>query len=436
VKVTVIGGGSTYTPELIDGLLRRREALDLAEIALVDIDEHRLDVLGPLARRMSDRAGGDVAVTWGSDRRHGIAGAEFVVSQIRVGAMAARERDEQLGREFGLIGQETVGVGGFANALRTIPVALSIAADIEEVAPDATLLNFTNPAGLVTEALCRHSNVDTIGLCNVPWSVRAEVAGAFDADPGAIDFDYVGLNHLSWVRGVTIGGHDRTAEVLSGLRRLAARDAARRSEKSEQATGTAAEPDWTPEAIDVLEAIPNYYLLYYYETEAFVRHQASRATRASEVMDIERTLMAKYADPELAEKPVELESRGGAYYSEAAAALMADLATDANTIHVVNTPNRGAIPGLPDDVVVEVSARVGRHGVTPIPVGPLRPDVDALVRTMKDFELLTVQAAVDGDETAALRALVTNPIGPSMARAPEVWRRLKEVNEGWLGRLG
>ncbi len=432
MKVTVIGGGSTYTPELIDGLLRRREALDLAEIALVDIDEHRLEVLGPLAQRMSDRAGGDVAVTWGNDRRIGMTGAEFVVSQIRVGGMAARERDEQLGREFGLIGQETVGVGGFANALRTIPVAMSIAADIEEVAPDATLLNFTNPAGLVTEALCRHSNVNTIGLCNVPWSVRAEVAGAFDADPGSIDFDYVGLNHLSWVRGVTISGDDRTADVLAGLRRLAARDAARRSDASDDP----AEPDWTPEAIDMLEAIPNSYLLYYYETEAFVRYQASHATRASEVMDIERALMAKYANPELAEKPAELGARGGAYYSEAAAALMADLATDANTIHVVNTPNRGAIPGLPDDVVVEVSARVGSHGVTPIPVGPLRPDVDALVRTMKDFELLTVQAAVDGDETAALRALVTNPIGPSMARAPEVWRRLKEVHEGWLGRLG
>jgi 6-phospho-beta-glucosidase len=289
------------------------------------------------------------------------------------------------------------------------------------------LLNLTNPAGLVTEAICRYGDVPAIGLCNVPWTVKAQVARALRVEASAVDFDYVGLNHLSWFRAVTVDGADRTREVLDGLRqRLGRREAA----------GGDGEPDWTPGSIDVLDAIPNYYLLYYYETEAWVRYQAAHPTRASEVMAIEDALLTQYADPTLTHKPPELSERGGAYYSEAAAALMADLMSGAGTVHVVNTPNRGAIPGLPDDVVVEVSARVDTGRVTPLPVGPLRPDVDALIRTMKDFELLTVEAAAHGDEEAALRALVTNPIGPSMSQAPAVWKRLKEIHAGWLGRLG
>jgi 6-phospho-beta-glucosidase len=427
MKITVIGGGSTYTPELIEGLIARREMLGLHEIHLVDSDAQRLRVLGPFAQRMAAAVGGGVTVRWGTDRAEGIAGAAFVVSQIRVGGMAARERDEQLGREFGLIGQETVGVGGFANALRTIPVALAIAADVARHAPEATLLNFTNPAGLVTEAICRYGDVPAIGLCNVPWTVKAQVAKALHVEASAVGFDYVGLNHLSWVRGVTVDGVDRTGEVLDGLRQRLAR----------QATDAAdAGPSWTPDSIDVLGAIPNHYLLYYYETAAWVRHQAAHPTRASEVMAIEDALLARYADRTLTRKPPELSQRGGAYYSEAAAALMADLVTGADAVHVVNTPNRGAIPGLADGVVVEVSALIGARGVTPLAVGALRPDVDALIRAVKDFELLTVEAAVHGDEEAALRALVTNPIGPAMSQAPAVWRRLKEVHAGWLGRLG
>lgn len=425
MKVCVVGGGSTYTPELVEGLLARRRELELDEIHLVDVDAARLAVLGPLAQRMAERDGAAVAVVWGTDRDAAITGSTFVVSQMRVGGMAARERDEQLGREFGLIGQETVGVGGFANALRTIPVALAIAADIERLAPDATLLNFTNPAGLVTEALCRHTDVTTIGLCNVPWTIKAAVARSLAVEPAAIEFDYVGLNHLSWVRRVTVDGVDRTAEVLAGLRRRAAERA--------DADG---EPDWTPEAIDAIGAIPNSYLRYYYERAAWVSYQSTHPTRASEVLAIERTLLERYAAPDLAAKPPELAERGGAYYSEAAAALMADMATDSGAVHVVNTPNRGAIPGLPGDAVVEVAAVVDASRIDPVHVPPLRPDIDALVRAVKDFELLTVQAAVDGDREAAIRALVTNPLGPSLGDAPRVWERLVELNAGQLGALG
>lgn len=426
MKVCVVGGGSTYTPELIEGLLCRREELELHQIHLVDVDADRLGVLGPLARRMSERVDDAVSVVWGTDRRAGIANSTFVVSQMRVGGMAARERDEQLGREFGLVGQETVGVGGFAKALRTIPVALDIAADIERLAPDATLLNFTNPAGLVTEALCRHTDVTTIGLCNVPWTIKASVARALDVDPATVVFDYVGLNHLSWVRRVEVAGVDRTAEVLAGLRERVV----------QQTPDGDGEPGWTAEAIDTIAAIPNSYLRYYYETDAWVRHQSTRPTRASAVMALEESLLERYADPDLTAKPAELAERGGAYYSEAAAALMADIATDSGAIHVVNTPNHGAIPGLPGDDVVEVSAVVDASRIEPLHVPELRADVDALVRTVKDFELLTVQAAVDGDHDAAIRALITNPLGPSITRAPRVWDRLLELNAGLLGRLG
>ena len=429
VVVCVVGGGSTYTPELVDGLLRRREALALREIRLVDIDRGRLEVLGPMARRMCEKAGAEtgespVGVSWGTELAEGVRGADFVVSQIRVGGMEARHRDELLGREFGLIGQETVGVGGFANALRTIPVALEIAATVAREAPDAILLNFTNPAGLVTEALCRHTGVPTIGLCNVPWGVKSGVAHGLGVPFDAIELDYVGLNHLSWVRGFRVDGVDVTDRVLGDLR----------SELGKR-TRRDTEPDWDDETIAFLHAMPNYYLLYYYETAAMLAHQAATPTRAAEVMELEAGLLDQYRDVHLDSKPAELEQRGGAYYSETAAALMADLWTGAGTVHVVDVPNQGAIPGLPDDVVVEVAARVDRDGAHPIPVAPMRPDIDALVHTMKDFELLTVDAAVHGDEQAALLALVTNPLGPPAHSARAVWNRLREVHSGMLGRL-
>lgn len=432
MKVCVIGGGSTYTPELIEGLLERCGPVGLAEVHLVDHDEARLRVLGPLAERMAAAVaasgGAAVRIRWGTDRRAGIAGSRFVVSQIRVGGMAARERDEQLGREFGLIGQETVGVGGFANALRTIPVALEIAADIAELAPDAMLLNFTNPAGLVTEALCRHSSVRTIGLCNVPWTMQARLARAFAVDAVDVRLDYVGLNHLSWVRGVTVRGTDRTDEALAVF--------------AETTTGSGAseragdERSWTATATELLRAIPNYYLRYYYDTATMLHHQQASPTRASEVAAIEAALLEQYADPALHDKPKELIQRGGAYYSVAAAALIADLVVGSGAVHVVDVPNAGAIPGLPDDVVVEVAARIDATGATTIPVAPLRADVDALLRTVKDAELLTVQAAVEGDHRAAELALISNPLGPPLAQAAQVWQRLRELNAGALGRLG
>ncbi|MEY2635393.1 MAG: hypothetical protein RIS75_1333 [Actinomycetota bacterium] len=425
MKLAVIGGGSTYTPELIDGVLRRRDRLPIDEIHLCDINPERLDVVSAFARRMVEAAGGGINIETTSDQATAVRGARFVVSQFRVGQQIARHRDELLGREFGLIGQETVGVGGFAKGLRTIPVALNLADIILKEAPNAQLLNFTNPAGMITEALLRERpTLNTIGLCNVPWNIKNEVATTLDRPFEELELDYIGLNHLSWVRGLKLAGEDITKQALAGFRGLTGK----------QAPGDD-DPLWQPESIDRLEAIPNYYLLYYYETQAFINYQKTHPTRASEVMKIEAELLKQYENPNLREKPPELMQRGGAYYSDSAAELMADIASDANVVHIVNTRSAGAVPGMPADAVMEIPSVINAQGATPVPTSAMRPDIDGLVRSVKDFELLTIQAAVHGDTDSAIRALITNPLGPDLSTADHLWKRLQEENRGLLGAL-
>jgi 6-phospho-beta-glucosidase len=424
MKVCVVGGGSTYTPELIDGLIRRADVLPVREVHLLDPSEERLEVVGRFADRMCEAARSEIAVRWGADPAAAIAGADFVITQLRVGGQEARHRDELTGRHFGLIGQETTGVGGFAKGLRTIPVILEIARLVALHAPDATLVNFTNPAGMITEVLRRQTALRVVGLCNVPWNMRIEVADQLGVPFDDLSLDYVGLNHLSWVRGFHVGEVDRTADVL----------ATARGQLGQQAAGDD-EPGFDPSVISRLGAIPNYYLRYFYETAAMLRHQEHHPTRASEVMGIEHALLRRYADPTLTTKPPELMERGGAYYSESAAALMADIHRDRNAVHVVNCRNDGAIPNLPDDVVVETCAVIGREGATPVATGELGDEVVDLVRAVKEYELLTIEAALGGDPSVALRALVANPLGPDEATAPAVWDRLRRDNQGLLGRL-
>ncbi len=425
MKLAVIGGGSTYTPELIDGVLRRRDRLPITEITLCDIDSERLNVVANFAQRMANASGGGIQINRTASQAEAVRGADFVVSQFRIGNQAARHRDELIGRQYGLIGQETVGVGGFAKGLRTIPVALKLADTILQEAPNAQLLNFTNPAGMVTEALLRERPaLKTIGLCNVPWNIKTEISHTLNQPFDDLELDYIGLNHLSWVRGLKIAGNDASSDAIRGFRGLTGK----------QAQGEE-EPSWTPESIDVLEAIPNYYLLYYYETEQWIKHQRNHPTRASEVMAIEAELLAKYRDPELRHKPEELMKRGGAYYSDSAAELMADITSDAGRIHVVNVKNNGAVPGVDPEVVMELPCIVDARGATPKPTSAMRPDIDALVRNVKDFELLTISAAVHGDEDAALRALLSNPLGPDLSSVKEVWKTIKTEHRGLLGAL-
>ncbi len=423
MKLAVIGGGSTYTPELIDGILQRHDRLPISVIHLVDIDLTRLATIAEFAKRMIKAAGRQIELEYSTDIRTGIRGSSFVVSQFRIGSQKARHRDEMLGRKYGLVGQETVGVGGFAKALRTIPVALNVAQIIEEEAPDAMLLNFTNPAGLITQALKSHApKVKSIGLCNVPWNTRIEIASALNVSASSVEFDYVGLNHLSWIRGVKVDGADRSPEAIAAFRGLTINKAT-----------PGDSPAWIQSTIDYLQAIPNYYLLYYYEEKAWIDYQRNNPTRASEVMKIEDILMAKFADESLVTKPAELMERGGAYYSDSAAELMADIHNDAGTIHIVNTLNNGAIAGFPDDAVMEIPAVITKSGAVSVKADAMRPDIDALVSSVKDFEMLTIDAALTGNEQSALLALLSNPIGPDSSQARDLWRDLRTENNGLIG---
>jgi len=423
MKLAVIGGGSTYTPELIDGIIVRHKRLPITHIYLVDIETSKLEIIADFAKRMIAAAQLDITIEYGTDLRAGVRGASFVVSQFRVGTQAARHRDELLGRKYNLVGQETVGVGGFAKALRTIPVALNVARTILEEAPNAILLNFTNPAGLITQALIQEvPELTTIGLCNVPWNTRIEIANALGVASTSVSFDYVGLNHLSWIRGVTVDGVDTSAAAIKAFRGLTI-------EKGKPGDS----PAWTQSSIDLLQAIPNYYLSYYYSEKAWVEYQTHNPTRASEVMKIEAILIEKFKDESLVTKPEELMQRGGAYYSDSAAELMSDIYNNAGTTHIVNTLNNGAVPDFPDDAVMEIPSIITSKGAASIKTGAMRRDIDSLVRTVKDFERLTISAAVNGDEDCALRALITNPIGPDISDARELWADLKKENAGMIG---
>ncbi|HWQ12238.1 MAG TPA: 6-phospho-beta-glucosidase [Roseiflexaceae bacterium] len=423
MKIVVIGGGSTYTPELIDGLIVRAGALGLREVWLVDPNPERLRVVGAFAQRMAAHAGAPFRVELTDDRRRALYGADFVITQLRVGGNQARHGDELLGRRHKLVGQETTGVGGFAKALRTVPVMLDIARDMRELAPQATLVNFTNPAGIVTEALVRHGGVPVVGLCNNAITAQRGIAGMFHVPPEQVQIEQVGLNHLNWIRRVTIGGDDATDQVLAAY--------------IEQLRHEEDPLHFPPALLQMLHAIPSSYLEYFYlESQVIARQDSGVPTRAEVVMDVEHRLMERYADPHLCEKPPELMERGGAYYSTAAAALIESLWTDDGAVHVVNTRNDGAIPNLPPDVVVETPARVGKGGATPVPVAPLAASMHGLTAQVKSYELLTVKAAVEGDEEAAQLALLANPLGPDAAHVEEVWADIKRTNAGMLPTFG
>ncbi|MFQ3633449.1 6-phospho-beta-glucosidase [Roseiflexus sp.] len=419
MNIAVIGGGSTYTPELIHGLIARNATLGVQNVWLVDPGEERLNIVGAFVQRMVIQAGAGFQVKLTADRRRALEGADYVITQFRVGGQQARHNDELLGRRHQLVGQETTGIGGFAKALRTIPVMLDIARDMREMAPQAILLNFTNPAGLVTEAVARHGGVPVIGLCNNAINAQRSIARMVDVPPEQVFIEQVGLNHLNWIRRVAINGKDATDTVIAAYVEYLRHDT---------------DPlRFPPRLIQMLRALPSSYLRYFYLTPQIIAKQNSgELTRAAVVMDVERRLLARYADPTLHEMPPELMERGGAYYSTAAAALIESLHTGDNAVHVVNTRNNGAIPNLPDDVVVEMPCRVARDGAIPIPVAPLEPVFHGLTCQVKAYELLTVQAAVEGDEEAAMLALLTNPLGPDAARVESVWEDLKQTNCGLL----
>ena len=421
VKVAVVGGGSTYTPELVEGFVRRAERFPMDELTLLDPDAERLEIVGGLAGRMLDAAGWGGRLRLTADADEAIDGASFVIVQLRVGGQAARLLDETIPPRFGCVGQETTGPGGFAKALRTIPVVLDLAERTAgRGAPGAWIVDFTNPTGMVTQALLDEGH-HALGLCNVAINEQRRFAERFGVDPDRVELEHVGLNHLSWVRKVKVDGEDRLPDLLEG-----------------ELDDLAAEADLSPELIGVTRAIPSYYLRYYYLTGEIVEAQrsGSEPTRAEEVMRIEAGLLELYRDPNLAEKPELLSRRGGAYYSEAAAQLVASLASSAGDVQVVNVRNDGAIPDLRDDDVVEVAATIDVGGAHPLPVEPLSGDMLALVQHAKAYERLAIRAAVSGDRAVALRAMLANPLVPDYPTASALLGAILDANREHLPRFG
>jgi 6-phospho-beta-glucosidase len=393
MKLAVVGAGSTYTPELVSGLMREQDRIDVRELVLHDIDADRREVVGGLAKRMLERQGfsGGFALTGDLDRA--LDGADAVLVQIRVGGQAARLHDETIPAACSCVGQETTGAGGLAKAMRTVPVVLEIARRARELASsDAWIVDFTNPVGIVTRALLDDGH-RAIGLCNVAITFQRHIAVQLAVDPDRVRVDQVGLNHLTWIRAVLLDGRDVLAEVLDSFGDALAR-----------------ELELPRRLFDELGAIPSYYLRYFYAEREVVEEQRVTPPRAEVVMDIERQLLELYRDPSLVEKPALLEQRGGAFYSEAAIQLVASLAADTGDVQVVDVRNAGTLSGLAADDVVEVPARVGSAGALPLPQRPLAPELLGLVQHVAAYERLAASAAATGDRDRARLALLTHPL--------------------------
>ena len=415
MKLAVIGGGSTYTPELVDGIARLAGDVHVTEVVLVDPDEGRLAVVGPFSARIMGGYGHPAALRWTTSLDDGLDGAGTVLLQLRVGGQAARHRDETWPLECGCIGQETTGAGGLAKALRTVPVVLDIAERARRrAAADAWIIDFTNPVGIVTRALL-DGGYRALGLCNVAIGFQRGFAALLGVPPARVMLDHVGLNHLTWERAAVVDGTDR----LPGL--IAAH--------GEEIAGHTGMP---VSVIEEVGAVPSSYLRYFYAHDAVVAEARGRPTRAQDVAEIERRLLEMYTDPALDRKPELLGERGGAFYSEAAVALLASLVGDTGDTQVVNVRNAGTMPFLPDDAVIEVPAVIGAGGAAPVPVAPLGPLMRGLVAHVSAYEELAVDAALRGGRHRVAAALLAHPLVGQFDLAFELADRLIAENAGFL----
>ena len=393
MKVAVVGGGSTYTPELVEGLARLQHLVTVDELVLTDPAEERLSLVGGISQRIFAKYGHPGTITFTTDLDRAVAEAAVVLIQLRVGGQAARLVDETLPLQCGCVGQETTGAGGLAKALRTVPVILEIADRISGLAAkDAWILDFTNPVGIVTRALLDHGH-QAVGLCNVAIGNQRAAAQLLDVEPGSVSLDHIGLNHLTWTRQVLVDGQDRLPELLDNF-----------AEKLAARSGLPAE------VVRRLRVWPSYYLRYFYEHDHVVEQQLTKPSRAEEVATIERQLLEIYADPAVEEKPDLLQRRGGAYYSEAAVDLMASLLTDQCDVQVVNLRNYGTFSFLADHAVIEVPARVGRHGPVAEALAPVDPLYAGLIAHVSAYEELALEAAIHGGRERVFRALLAHPL--------------------------
>jgi 6-phospho-beta-glucosidase len=413
MKIAVVGGGSTYTPELVDGFARLFP--DVSELALVDPATERLGVVGPFARRIFAHHGHAGSVTYTEDLDAGLSDAEVVVIQLRVGGQQARISDETFPLECGCVGQETTGAGGLAKALRTVPVVLDVAERARRLAaPDAWIIDFTNPVGIVTRALLDAGH-RAVGLCNVAIGFQRRWAALLGVEPAEVVLDHVGLNHLTWERAAYVSGVDRLPELMAG-----------------HLADLATEVAIPSEVLSTLDCVPSYYLRYFYCHDEVVREERGRPTRGQKVAEIEAQLLEMYADPRLSTKPELLGQRGGAFYSEAAVGLIASLRRDDGLVHSANVRNNGHLPFLSDDAVIEVSCRVGTQGAAPIATAPLPPIMSGLVAHVGGYEELAVSAAVHGGRSRVYQAMLAHPLIGQHDLATRLTDRLLAANAAHL----
>lgn len=410
MKLAVIGAGSTYTPELVSGLMRERDRIAIDRLVLHDIDRERLDIVGGMAQRMLARQGYDGEIELTGELDTALEGADAVLLQIRVGGQAARLHDETIPALCGCVGQETTGAGGLAKAMRTVPVVLDIARRAREIANDgAWIVDFTNPVGVVTRALLDEGH-RAIGLCNVAINFQRQISARLGVSPERVLVDQVGLNHLTWIRSVWLDGHDVLGDVLDGF-----------------GDHLAEEIGLPRQLLDDLGAIPSYYLRYFYAEREVVTKQRHEQPRAAVVAEIEQGLLEMYRDPAIDVKPELLEQRGGAFYSEAAIQLLAALFSDSGATLVVDTRNGDALQGLAADDVVELPARVDASGATPLPQRPLAPELLGLAQHVAAYERIASQAARAGDNDLARMALMTNPLVREYSLAGELLGQLRDA---------
>ncbi len=425
LKIAIIGGGSSYTPEIIEGFITRHKELPLKEIWLVDIEDgkEKLEIVGNLAKRMVKESGIDCEIFLTLDRREALKGASFVTTQFRVGLLEARIRDERIPLSRGMLGQETNGVGGFAKALRTIPVILDICKDMEELCPEAFLINFTNPAGIITETVLRHTKIKAIGLCNVPVNMRKAVAKVLDSEDFL--FHAIGLNHYVWGHSVYFKGKNVIDDILVTL-----------LEDSEFNPKNIGDMPYNTEQILATGMMPCYYHKYFYVADEMLTHSIedynNNGTRGEVVKRVEEELFEIYKDENLNEKPKQLEQRGGAYYSEAACELINAIYNNKNTYMVVNVTNNGTLPFLPDDAVIETTCIITNAGAMPLNIGPLNESAQGELHLLKSYERLTIKAAMEGDYNLALQALTIHPLTKKGVILKETLDDVLEQNKSFL----
>ena len=425
MKIAVIGGGSSYTPELMEGIINHKDSLPVTEVVLIDIPEgeEKVSINTAFAKRMAEKAGLPISVRYTLDRREGLKDASFVIAQIRVGGLDAREKDERIPLKYDVIGQETTGPGGFFKALRTIPVMLSICRDMEEVCKDAWLINFTNPSGIITEAILKNTRVKCIGLCNVSINMRYDAAERLSVSPDELDCRFIGLNHLSVMNHAYYQGKDRILDAVSVEN---TESVVKNIQKDEEMDAVARE----------LGCLLSPYMQYFYTEKEALRHEKLEAigltgTRAAQVKEVEKNLFECYKDVNLREKPAALAKRGGARYSMAAICLIDSIYNDTNDVQVVDVFNNGIIPQLPDDVVIEVNCRIGRNGATPL-ASDVPASVLGLISQVKAYEEYTIEAAITGDRNKALIALLNNPLIHDVRDAKGILNELLEAHRAYL----